>query len=81
MKFLILDTDYPEFLLLAGKGKTDKEITEVLSVGHATVERTRKKFVEGGLAFALHEHPRPGARESWGGDKLRLVFIIRSRKC
>ena len=49
-------------LLLADKGKSDKEIAEALSVGHATVERIRKKFVDGGVTFALSERPRPGAK-------------------
>lgn len=49
-------------LLLSDKGKKDKEIVEALSVGRATVERTRKKFVDGGVALALNEQPRPGAR-------------------
>ncbi len=33
-------------LLQADKGKTDKEIAESLEVGKATVERTRKKFLD-----------------------------------
>lgn len=51
-----------QILLLADKGKTDREIAEALSIGHATVERTRKKFVDGGVVFALSERPRPGAK-------------------
>src|ERR1043165_219084 len=48
-------------LLHAGKGATDSEIVAALGVGPATVERTRRRFVEEGLA-ALNERPRPGAR-------------------
>ncbi len=53
-------------LLLADEGRTDQAIAEALGVGASTVERTRKKFVEGGLEFALDERPRLGGQSpSW----------------
>jgi transposase len=48
-------------LLHAARGATDSEIVTALGVGIATVERTRRRFVEAGLE-ALNERPRPGAR-------------------
>src|SRR5262245_22687522 len=48
-------------LLKAATGSTDEEIVAALGVGLATVERTRKRFVECGLR-ALDEKPRPGAK-------------------
>jgi transposase len=48
-------------LLKAAAGCTDSEIVQALSVGVATVERTRQRFVESGLG-ALNERPRPGKR-------------------
>ena len=48
-------------LLHAARGATDSEIVAALGVGQATVERTRRRFVEEGLG-ALDERPRPGAR-------------------
>ena len=48
-------------LLHADRGATDSEIVTALGAGRATVERTRRRFVEEGLA-ALNERPRPGAR-------------------
>lgn len=48
-------------LLKASSGCTDQEIVRALSVGVATVERTRQRFVESGLG-ALNECPRPGKR-------------------
>jgi transposase len=48
-------------LLHAARGAADSEIVTSLGVGRATVERTRRRFVEEGLE-ALHERPRPGAR-------------------
>lgn len=47
-------------LLLAQTGKTDVEITQALHTSLPTVERTRRKFVAGGLDFALNEQFRPG---------------------
>ena|SRR5262245_59467410 len=48
-------------LLKAADRATDEQIVTALGVGLATVERTRKRFVECGLR-ALDEKPRPGAR-------------------
>jgi len=50
-------------LLLADEGKTDGEIAEALHTSTPTVQRTRQRFVEGGLERALNEAPRPGARK------------------
>jgi transposase len=46
-------------LLKAAEGWEDRAIAEALSVGHATVERLRQRFVEEGLG-ALADRPRPG---------------------
>lgn len=55
-----------QLLLLAADGYTDMEIAAALHLGVSTVERIRKRFVEGGLEWALTERPRPG-----GTPKLR----------
>jgi transposase len=49
-------------LLLADEGKKDRDIVESLHTSVPTVQRTRKRFVEGGLDGALNERPRPGGR-------------------
>ena len=49
-------------LLHADEDATDAAIAQALHVSIRTVERTRQKFVEGNLAFALSERPRPGAQ-------------------
>lgn len=54
-------------LLLADDGKPDKEIARVVGVGCSTVERTRKRFVEGGLPLALNELPRVGGKRTLDG--------------
>jgi transposase len=46
-------------LLLADEDWTDKAIIEALHTGISTVERTRRRFVEGGVAHALSEKARP----------------------
>jgi transposase len=46
-------------LLKAADGWEDQAIAEALSVGRATVERLRQRFVEEGLG-AFADHPRPG---------------------
>lgn len=56
-------------LLHAHAGATDVAIAAAVRVGKATVERTRQKFVEGGLDWALHERPRPGGRRKLDGKQ------------
>jgi transposase len=48
-------------LLKAAEGAEDRAIAAALSVGRATVERTRQRFVEAGLE-ALEERSRPGTQ-------------------
>lgn len=47
-------------LLQAHDGATDDTIAAALHVGRATVERIRKRFVEGNLERALNEDHRAG---------------------
>lgn len=48
-------------MLKAAEGWEDRTIAAALSVGRATVERLRQRFVEEGLG-ALEERPRPGTQ-------------------
>ena len=48
-------------LLKAAEGWEDHAIVAALSVGRATVERLRQRFIEEGLG-ALEERPRPGTQ-------------------
>jgi len=61
-------------LRLADEGKPDADIVAALGVGLSTVERTRKKYVEGGLAYALHERPRPGVKPKL--DEKQEAYLI-----
>jgi transposase len=67
-------------LLLAAKGKTDKEIAEALHTSVPTIQRTRRRFVEGNLDRALNEDPRPGASKKLDekGEAV-LEVLARSR--
>ena len=63
-------------LLLASEARSDAEIAQALHIGRATVERTRKRFVEGGLDWALTDRVRPGAKVKLSGrDEALLVAV------
>jgi len=61
-------------LLKADQGMKDAQIMTEVSVSRPTVERIRKRFVEGGLEKALNEDPRPGqARKLDGRGEAVLI--------
>jgi transposase len=65
-----------------GPGWTDEQIVEALAVGRATVERVRKRFVEGGLLDALVRRPQPEwpeQRKMDGELEARLVTLACSQ--
>jgi transposase len=62
-------------LLLAAEGLTDEHIVKALKTAFATVERTRKRFVEEGLG-CLNERPRRGqARKLTGKQEAHLIAV------
>jgi len=54
-------------LLKANKGMSDPGIMTAVDVSRPTVERIRKRYVEGGLNRALNEDPRPGQKRKLDG--------------
>ena len=63
-------------LLKADEGLKDEQVVAALNVSRPTVERVRKRFVEGGLPRALNEDPRPGARLKLDGrGEAQLVTL------
>lgn len=56
-----------QILLLADEGHRDEIIAQMLYVGESTVHRTRQKFVDGGVEFALSEAPRLGGKRKLNG--------------
>ena len=67
-------------LLLAAEDKTDQEISELLRMGVATLERLRRRFVEEGLEASLRERPRPGARPKLGPKEQAFVVALACTK-
>ncbi len=58
-------TNRARILLLADEGRTDEGIAAALLTSVSTVERTRKRFVEGGLERALNESSQRVAASWW----------------
>ncbi len=65
-------------LLKANEGLTDAAIMSAVDVSRPTVERTRKRFVLGGLEKALNEDPRPGKKPKLDG---RAEAILIATAC
>ncbi len=63
-------------LLQANAGTPDGVIATALHIGTATVERTRKRFVEEDLDAALREHPRPGGRRKLEGKPEAFLIAL-----
>jgi transposase len=62
-----------QILLAADAGMTEGDIATSVSVGESTVYRTKRRFVEGNLAKALNEEPRPGAARKLSGKEEALL--------
>jgi transposase len=65
-----------------GPAWTDEQIAQALEVGTATVERVRRRFVEGGLLDALVRRPqpeRPEQRKMDGELEAHLVTLACSQ--
>lgn len=63
-------------LLQADEGATDPEIMAAVRVSRPTVERIRKRFVEGGLERALNEDPRPGQKRKLNGREEATLIAL-----
>ena len=63
-------------LLMAADGCADRTIALALHIGHATVERTRQRFVEEGLKAALVEKPRPGGERKLDGKQEAFLVAL-----
>ena len=65
-----------QILLKADEDWKDKDIIAALNTSRSTVERTRKRFVEGGLDKALNEDPRPGQRTKLDGKAAAHLIAL-----
>ena len=61
-------------LLMASEGEIEQAIASSVRVHVSTVERTREKFVIGGLDFALNGKPHPPKRRTLVGKQ--EAFLI-----
>lgn len=59
---------HAHILLLSDEGRVDTDIAEAVHIHVNTIERTRAKFVEGGVEHALRDRPIPGARRKLDGE-------------
>jgi len=62
-----------QILMAADAGIADDAIASSVSVGGSTVYRTKRRFVEGNLEFALSEEARPGAARKLSGKEAALL--------
>lgn len=62
-----------QILLAADAGSSDEEIARVAAVGGSTVYRTKRRFAEGNLEYAMSELPRPGAERKLTGKEEALL--------
>lgn len=69
-------TNRARILLLADEGRTDQEVAEALLTSVSTVERTRKRFVEGRLGRALEEALRPGGERKLDGRQEAHLVVL-----
>lgn len=60
-------------LLQAHDGAPDQTIADALHIGRATVERVRKRFVEGNIERALNDAKRPGGKRKLDGKQEALL--------
>jgi transposase len=65
-----------QILLAADAGEPDERIAASVQVGLSTVERTRRKFVEGGVAYALREQPRRGGQPKLDGKGEAILVAL-----
>jgi transposase len=67
-------------VLKADEGWTDEQIVAALDSSLSTVERTRRRFVEGGLPKALNDDPRPGAKRHLDGRGEAHLIALTGRE-
>ena len=65
-----------QILLKADEGLKDKEIVAALNTSRPTVERIRKRLVEGGLEKALNEDSRPGQKTKLDGRQEAYLVAL-----
>jgi transposase len=67
-------------LLLADEGRAEQAISARLATSGNTVWRTKVRYTEGGLAWALEEAPRPGAPPKLDGKQEAMLVALACRE-
>ena len=67
---------HAKILLECDLGRSAAKIAYKVGVGHSTVERTRQRYAEGGLAAAMKDKPRPGGVPKLDGKQQALVVAL-----
>lgn len=65
-----------QILLKADEGLKDMDIMSALNTSRPTVERIRKRFVQGNLEKALQDDPRPGSKTKLDGRKEAQLIAL-----
>ena len=68
-------------LLLLNKGKSITEIEDFLNVSRLTIWRTKKKFLQHGIAQALEECKRPGQPVKYAVDQQAELSAMACGPC
>jgi transposase len=66
---------HAKILLACDLGSSAAKIAKQVGVGHSTVERTRQRYAEDGLAAALQDKPRPGGVPKLDGTQQAFVVV------
>jgi transposase len=69
-----------QILLAADGGAGDADIERTIGASGSTIYRTKRRFVECGLAAALSEEPRPGAARKLTGKEEALLIATACSK-
>jgi transposase len=63
-----------QILLAADQGASEDATAKAVRTSAATIYRTKRCFVEQGLAAALHEAHRPGGRRNQAAARIQWMF-------
>src|SRR5260221_13250449 len=69
---------HAKILWHSDEGQSAAKVANWVGVGHSTVERTRQRYAEGGVAAALHDKPRPGITPKLDGKQAAFVVALAS---
>ena len=63
-------------LLLVDEGRAESDISQILGTSGNTIWRTKKRYNEGGLDWALNDEPRAGASPKLAGKQEALLVAL-----